>query len=318
MTLRSKVPTTGSLFVFDAAARHLNFTNAAREFNVTQPAVSRSIRALEQHLGCPLFERNHAGLELTEQGRFLHEALQGGFSQIEHALDELKLSLAEEQTVSLSITSAFALHWLMPRLPRLKALMPDISLRFELIHGEPEGPMGRADLAIRYDWAPGPGITIWPAIDELVIPVCSPDYLARHGYIDDPDVQPERHSLGELTARMWEAETWEVFLNAVQLDPMTGASRMAFSDYGLVLQSALKGQCVALGWWHVVAGELESGELVPASRRFQRDQDTYCFVARGNPGAQREAVQRVLDWLLEEYARLEEAFRPVREAATIY
>ncbi|MBT9386850.1 LysR family transcriptional regulator [Pseudooceanicola sp. CBS1P-1] len=304
--------------MFDAAARHLNFTHAAREFNVTQPAVSRAIRALEQHLGCPLFERNHAGMALTDQGRFLHKALQGGFSQIETALDELRRSLAEEQTVSLSITSAYALHWLMPRLPRLKALMPDIALRFELIHGEPEGPLGSADLAIRYAWEPGAGITVWPAIDELVIPVCSPQYLARHGYIDAPAAQARTHSLGELTAKLWERESWEVFLEAVQLAPMNEASRLAFSDYGLVLQAALKGQCVALGWWHVVAGALESGELVPASRRFQRETETCCFVARGDSGAQREAVLRVLNWLLDEYALLEDSFRPVREAATIY
>jgi LysR family glycine cleavage system transcriptional activator len=109
MPLRSRLPSSGALFMFEAAARHRNFTLAAREFNVTQPAISRMILRLEQHLGAALFLRRSTGLELTEEGRILHRAVRLGFDRIEEAVCEIQATTRAGEVVALSVTSAFAL-----------------------------------------------------------------------------------------------------------------------------------------------------------------------------------------------------------------
>jgi DNA-binding transcriptional LysR family regulator len=150
---------------------HAVLERAARESNVTPPAVSRAVGGLERHLGCRLLKRLHGTLELTEEGRALYAAVQGGFARIETAIDEMTKDLAEAKSVTLSITSAFALHWLMPRFHDLQEALPDISLRFELIDGAPCGPLEQADLGLRHAARPRAGLAITPLVPETVIPV---------------------------------------------------------------------------------------------------------------------------------------------------
>ncbi|MAC80234.1 MAG: LysR family transcriptional regulator [Rhodobacteraceae bacterium] len=303
MTLRSRLPSSGALYMFEAAARHASFTRAAGEFNVTQPAVSRTIGALESHLGYRLFDRHVTGLILTEEGRRLDQAVRAGFGEIERVLEDLERLRADPDEVTLSVTSAFALHWLMPRMSRLKEDLPGVSLRFDLIHGEPCGPLGRADLAIRHAWTPEPGQTVLPILQERIIPVCSPGYLARRGLIEDaPD--GAGHVLAVLTGKM--RVPWDAFLQRAGLPGMPQAKRIEFSDYALLIQAAITGQCVGLGWWHVAGGEIERGGLVPASRHVLTGTDQYHLVARGEPQDLREAVRRVMDWLAGEVAAMPE------------
>lgn len=102
MSLRKLLPSPNAIFMFEAAARHLSFTSAAREFNVTQSAVSRMIARLESHLDARLFHRLSTGIELTDDGRILFEAVGGGFQQIEAALDYIRSRTAGAGTVTLS------------------------------------------------------------------------------------------------------------------------------------------------------------------------------------------------------------------------
>src|SRR5690606_993564 len=84
-------------------------------------------------------------------------------------------------------TSAFAIHWLMPRFDRFRREVPDVTLRLDLIHGEPLGPLGAADIGLRYDPPRGEETEARPLVPEVVIPICSPAYLRDHGPIDGPD-----------------------------------------------------------------------------------------------------------------------------------
>ncbi len=164
MPLRDKLPSPGALFMFEAAARHLNFTLAAREFNVTQPAISRMVSRLEGHLGLKLFLRRSTGLELTEEGRLLHRAVREGFDRIEESLREIAAQRTGSEVVTLSVTSAFAIHWLMPRFDRIRRRLPGVSIRLDLIHGEPYGRLGAADIGLRYGSAEGEDVERWPLV----------------------------------------------------------------------------------------------------------------------------------------------------------
>ncbi len=301
MPLRSRLPSSGALFMFEAAARHRNFTLAAREFNVTQPAISRMIARLERHLGAALFLRRPTGLELTEEGRILHRAVRLGFDRIEEAVCEIQATTGEGEVVALSVTSAFALHWLMPRFDRFLREVPGVQIRLDLIHGEPYGPLGAADIGLRYATPEGEEIEAWPLVAEVVIPVCSPGYLRAHGAIDGPGGL-RGHVLASLVGKM--RIPWSTFGPAVGLGPLREATEIGFSDYALVIQGAIKGQAVALGWWHVVAGEILSDGLVPAGGRVLQTGTFYHLVAR-RAAARRPEVQRVRDWLQTEFAAIE-------------
>jgi DNA-binding transcriptional LysR family regulator len=296
MSLRSRLPSNGALFVFEAASRRQNFSDAGREFNVTQPAVSKTIRQLEERLGTMLFSRTSSGVKLTRSGEILAEAVSGGFRQIEAALKELERMRDSPATVTISMSSAFALHWLMPRLHRYKKAHPNIPIRFQIIHGEPVGPLDGADLGVRHGEHSEYPFNRFLLQKETVIPVASPGYLARHGTLDEC-TSLDDHVLGHLneSPRL----PWQKYLSEMGYPPSSDASDMFFSDYGLLLQAVIKGQCMGLGWQHVIAHELEQKGLVPAaSRQYQTGMSYY--IVTPNDHAIRPEVVSVRDWLLSE------------------
>jgi LysR family glycine cleavage system transcriptional activator len=181
MSIRKFIPSATSLFMFEAAAKQLSFTRAAAEFNVTQSAVSRMIKRLETHLETALFKREASGLQLTEDGALLFKAVSAGLQTIEAALEELSARQGKYGIVTISISSAFAVHCFVPMMDRFQAAFPDIDLRFQLVKGEPVGPFDDVDLAIRHNHPANAEQHSWKLMDEIIIPVCSPDYALRHG-----------------------------------------------------------------------------------------------------------------------------------------
>ncbi len=117
--LRKKLPSANALFVFEAAARCGNFTRAAQELYVSQPAVSRMLARMEDHLGVQLFERARGGIELTENGRILYGKISEGFNGIVGAIREIEARSTGVESVTLSVSTAFTTHWLMLRMNRL-------------------------------------------------------------------------------------------------------------------------------------------------------------------------------------------------------
>lgn len=301
MPLRASLPSSSALFMFEAAARHRNFTVAAREFNVTQPAISRMISRLEKHLGVALFVRKSTGLELTQDGRLLQRAVREGFERIEDTIFEIRNTRHQGEVVTLSISSAFAIHWLMPRFHKIRQDLPNVVVRLELIHGDPLGRLGAADIGLRYGVPESEETVAWPLVEGVVIPVCSPEYLRSHGPIDGPNGLSGQ-VLANLSGNM--RIPWSRFLATTEADLMREATELSFPDYALLIQGAIKGQAVALGWWHVVAGEIFSAGLVPAGHTFLRTGTLFQLVARRS-AAQRPAVQQVRQWLQAEFNALE-------------
>ena len=118
------LPSSNALFVFDAAARNGSFTAAAAELNVTQPAVSRMLGQFEEHLGVRLFDRKAGRAVLTEEGELLYRRVLEGFRSIESGLIEIERRRKGTETVTLSVSSAFTTHWLMPRIDKLQRQFP--------------------------------------------------------------------------------------------------------------------------------------------------------------------------------------------------
>jgi LysR family transcriptional regulator, glycine cleavage system transcriptional activator len=301
-SLRRLLPSANAIFVFEAAARCLSFTRAAAELNVTQSAVSRMIGRLEAHLEANLFLRNAGGLELSEDGRLLYHAVTGSFQTIEMAIEAIRARHGDSGVVSLSCSSAFVMHWFMPRFDRFQARFPSIDLRFQLMRGEPVGPVEDVDLAVRYNWPEGVDHLRWPLMEELVLPVCSASYLAANGPLDSCG-DLAGHTLVHLSGST--RIPWSRYLAEFGYPPPAGSRSLTFSDYSLVIQAAISGRGIALGWWHVIAPELREQVLLRAAAKVLRTGDHYYLVA-SNQRPLRNTAALVRDWFLTEMQELRE------------
>lgn len=288
---RERIRSAKALLVFESAARCLSFTKAAEDLNVTQVAVSRMVARLEDELGVQLFTRSRQGLRLTDDGALLQAAVSSGFSQMQGALREIRRRRAGRGTVTLSLTSGFVSHWLMPRYARFQQAVPNINLRFELFSRLLQGGVEDVDLGVRID-DPHRNWQAWPFCPEVVMPLCSPGYLRRYGALDRAR-DLKGHTLIHLSGSPF---GWEHYGEQTGV-PWRGAGHsLAFTDGALALQAALIGQGVVLGWLSATSAALRERLLVPASSQPLRTGRHYSLVAK--PGPVREEVTRVRDWMI--------------------
>jgi LysR family transcriptional regulator, glycine cleavage system transcriptional activator len=288
-SLRKLLPSSNALFVFEAAAREASFTKAAAELNVTQPAVSRMIGRLEGHLGARLFDRAADGVSLTDEGKILYHSIADGFRNVQAALEEITRRRTGLETVTLSLSSGFTTHWLMPRIGTLQKAYPYIDLRFQLIPGALKGPVDAVDLGMRFIETGEPGHASAFFVNEVTFPVCSPSYREQHKASGQSDVFIHLQDS-----------------NADWIEPLRkGIPRQAhpdllnFSDYAVVVQAALLGQGIALGWINVVSHWLKTGALVPAGPAVVKT-NRQCHIAYTPSKQSRATLMAVRDWLIAE------------------
>ncbi|GAB3485420.1 LysR family transcriptional regulator [Marinomonas epiphytica] len=164
------LPPLKALPVFEAVARLNSFSQAAIELNVSQSAISHQIRQLEDHLGETLFLRQGRHLELTHEGKLYLETISQSLSQIAQATDQIKGTLKTQ--VRLLVYSSLAVYWLIPRLPNLKRLYPNLDISIEMSHGAPELSDRTGDFFITVENNKR-GFTYEPFYQENLFPVCS-------------------------------------------------------------------------------------------------------------------------------------------------
>ncbi|WP_095102448.1 LysR family transcriptional regulator [Pseudomonas sp. Irchel 3A5] len=287
--LRRKLPSSSSLFVFEAAARCGSFTRAADELCVSQPAVSRMLSRLEEHLGVQLFERTRGGARLTESGSILYRRVQEGFSTIESAISEIESRATGIETVTLSVSTAFTTHWLMPRMSRFSQRFPSVDMRYQLMSGRIGGPLVDVDLGMRYIDSGSLKATDTLVVPEITLPVCNPQYF-QQVLQDAGKKQPPTMICMDNQDRDWTLE----FGSSGRVE-----NALIFSDYAVVVQAALLGQGMALGWLTVVSNSLVKGELVPAAEQVHVTQRRCCLVTPANRPV-RPVVESVRDWIIEE------------------
>lgn len=289
------LPSANALFVFEAVARLRSFTRAAGELNVTQPAISRTIGAFERDLGAILFRRGGRQLGLTESGEILHGAVKSSFSAIKDALDDITLRISGQETVSLSISTAMASHWLIPRIDDFRQEFPNTELRFDLISGEPTGPVSPSDLGLRLDDHADTEHVRWPFAPERIYAVGSSDYLARSGQLQSPK-EGQIHTLIQLTKPRL---TWHEFADRVGAKLPRRHNSVVVSDYSVVLQSAVNGKGLALAFISSASKLICDRLLIPATPRSLDTGRRYHLVA-SNRQRLRPIVERVRDWMISQ------------------
>lgn len=290
-----RLPSLELIRSFEAAARHLSFTKAAEELFVTQSAVSRSIKALEDHLGVPLFQRRHRALLLTEAGQTLYRAASEAIQRLREAHRKLRQNDAGRM-VTVTTTFSFASMWLIPRLPEFRERHPDIEIRLAADNRLSNLEREDIDVAIRY-CAPNavpPGTT--RLFGEHVFPVCSPALLRKQPLRKPQDLS--RHVLLHLDdpEGLWPWLQWTVWFEVVRLTDVTPAGVLRFSQYDHLVQAAIDGQGVALGRSPLVQRLIKQGKLVAPLEGSSTTSRAYFALA--TPAAlTRPPVQRFLDWL---------------------
>ena len=286
------LPSSNALFVFDAAARNGSFTAAAVELNVTQPAVSRMLGRFEQHLGVRLFDRTAGGAILTEEGELLYRRVLDGFRSIESGLIEIERRRRGTETVTLSLSSAFTTHWLMPRMDKLQRRFPNVDLRFQLISGSLRGPVENVDFGMRFRDQDDPDSNGALVMKEVMLPICSPGYR-------DADTATEASDGSTVIKLADTPEDWVAQYPGVLTSGSGPAKALSFSDYAVVVQAALLGQGITLGWLTVASHWLLTGALVPASERIVSTRRICELVSPRNRPLRPVAVE-IRDWIIEQ------------------
>jgi LysR family transcriptional regulator, glycine cleavage system transcriptional activator len=259
--LRRDLPPPTSLIAFEAAARLRNFTHAANELGVSQAAVSRQIQNLEDNLGVSLFHRGRRPLALTSEGLRLHDAVTTGLRQIAAVAADLRRA-AQPGTVTVAASVAMTSLWLMPRVAAFREAHPDIALRVIAADPYTDPTRGEVDLAIRFGRGDWPGLTALPLFDDLVMPVAAPGFFAgrtaprtQEDLLACPLLHLEDVDPTWIPWRAW-------FARHGLAQTQRPRDAFTFNAYPNMIQAAVDGQGVALGWAHLLRRELQRGDLV--------------------------------------------------------
>ncbi|TPJ12954.1 LysR family transcriptional regulator [Mesorhizobium sp. B2-7-3] len=300
---RGRLPLT-ALRSFEAAGRHLSFSNAAEELFVSQAAISRQIRELETFLRQPLFERHHRRVELTDAGRRLLAQLVRSFDDIDKLLSEL-VAVPAQAVVRVSVEPSIASVWLVPRLNRFRQLRPDIDVSLEVDPRLIEFRSDQPELALRFS----SNATSWPRSEAERLastvdsPVLSPALLSSGPALEKPADLARFTLLHEENRQGWTRwfEAAGVPANAM---PTRGPM---LADASLSKQAALLGHGVALGDLLQIGEELETGALV---KPFDIDvaSGAYWLVARSLRSLS-EPAAAFADWLRSEFSESRRALK---------
>ncbi|WP_395020322.1 LysR substrate-binding domain-containing protein [Dongia sp.] len=296
--VRGDLPSLSSLLAVVAAGERGGFTAAAQALGVTQSAVSREIRQIEQRLGCALFRRSPRGVELTPEGKQFLEAAQQGLQVIGEAVARVRAQDAPRQ-LTIGADFAFSAHWLVPRLPLFTALEPQADVRV-ITAQHVERAIADCDIAIIFGAGAWPGIEVKRLNQEAVFPVCAPNYPS--GPADGkPDWLTDANLLRLIdTADGSDWFDWPGYFSAAGVTPPERIRGQGYSNYPLVLQAALAGQGIALSWSPSIDDLLEAGQLKRAHNFTARSTRGY-FLARpqnAGPNPMAEAFER---WVLAEF-----------------
>lgn len=295
MLFDSELPPLQWLVVFDASARLLSFTAAAHELGTTQPAVSQQIRALEKSLGVSLFERIYRGVVLTDAGHILLKTTQSSLRDLREVLQKIKQKPAPRR-ITVATDFAFAAFYLMPRLPEFRRLHKEIDIRIQTSQSGADLLSMDSDVAIVFGEGKYQGYQSEKLLPEIVYPVCSPKLLDEFsGFTTLADmVKAPLLKLNADIEQKW--MDWEQLfqLNGVQWQPSD--SVMEFDNYTLLVQAAISGQGIGLGWSPLLDDHIESGVLV-ALPHFEVQSNNGYHMVLSNHRAPSASIVAFLDWL---------------------
>lgn len=287
-----------SLRVFESAARQLSFTAAAVELGSSQPAISQQIKRLEQQLSTRLFDRVYRGINLTEAGELLLRYTQEGLNTLDAGLAAVT-ARSQHEVLQVATDFAFAAYWLMPRLPRFHQAYPDVDVSlitgtrdFRLLSSEIDVAIAFGDGRFKHGEA-------HLLFREEVFPVCSPQLL-KGQQLPLPAAElvtlPLLHLRPESCSGWFD---WSALFPALGIAEVPSSGLLRFDNYTLLIQAAIAGQGVAIGWRHLIDDLLAQELLCQVCSGVASSTLGYYLVLPERKRRQR-LVQCFVDWVQSE------------------
>ncbi|TVO68822.1 LysR substrate-binding domain-containing protein [Denitromonas ohlonensis] len=290
------LPPFKALIAFESTARLASFTRAASELNVTQGAISRQIALLEDMLGAHLLDRTTRSVCLTPTGEQYFQASREALLALAEATHQVKRWHGDQQ-VTVATSTALASLWLLPRIPEFNQRHNGIDLRIVAYDHVKDYRKLECDLAVYYCKTAPPDIKSTPICGEAVFPICSPDYRSRHPMLATPQDLAQCTWLWlDESERDW--ISWTEWFRRLGLPPVIPRNKINLNSYAMVIQAALSGQGVALGWSNLVDPYLKAGTLVrPIPDALQTEGQFFVLEPTG-PHERRRSVASFRQWLL--------------------
>ena len=324
--VRSRRPLSlGQLRAFEAVARRLSFSDAAEELFVTQSAISRQIKGLEDELGAALFVRGTRHVELTHSGRVLQRSVESGLGQIDASVRQIRQTRSRKR-VSVTTFASFGSLWLLPRIEAFQRQNPDIDIRVSATDELADLDDPELDLSLRYcspAQAPEGAVRMF---GEVLTPVVSRSLFEQIGRGQAPPLARAadlaQHTLAEEddTKTSTEYLSWRRWLT-LNGQPALEPKRWLYLNFTYQqVQAALAGHGVALARVALVFEALQRGELIEPFGEAGRMSSPYLYwLIVSSNGQARPEVTQFRDWVLEQaritrHAIGEDAVETVAEA----
>ena len=292
--MNTRLPPLSWLRAFEASARHLSFTNAAQELNLTQAAISKQVKLLEHHLREPLFQRKPRSLVLTKVGAAYLPKVRDAFDRLAAGTQEV-FGNRRSGVLTLRAAAGFGVSWLMPRLPRFLARHPKTPVRIVSSIWNEEFDKEVFDLDIRYGQGKWPGFSSDRLTWEFVAPLCAPALLTGPNALRNPEDLAQHNLLHVLGYE----EGWATWLHAAAAGAVNPGQGLQLDTSLLAFELAATGAGVALGRSSMAGKELETGRLIhPFSQQVAVHEAFHLISPTG--GAAHPDAAKLRDWLLEE------------------
>ena len=296
----------GPLRTFEALARHLNFRACGDELHLTQSAVSRQIRALEDEIGAALFVRGTRHVAITEAGTQLLRAVLPLLERLDATVRQIRYA-GGRKSVSVTTFASFASLWLIPRLDEFQKLYPDIDIRISAVDTLAQVEDSSIDLALRHCLPAIAPPDAQRLFGEVLTPVVGASLAAKSNTKQGPRLR----NPGDLTAHTLLEEinshkasgefSWRKWLQWCDLPTLEPKRWVTMNFTHQQIQAALSGQGVALARLALVTDPLKNGELVEPFGAALRLRSPYCYWLVAWPGAEkREEVRAFIAWIARE------------------
>jgi len=288
--MSERLPPLNPLHVFEVAARLESFTRAAERMRVTQPAVSRQIRTLENFLGVRLFERNKQGVHLTPVGEQFYRQVSPAFQIIANAAGGIT-EIRKVEPLNIRVYTTFAAKWLIQRLPSFYVTYPNIKLNISNVVAPVDFEKDKVDLAVQFGNGRWPGVESELLFKDLIQPVCSPKLLSTSRLLELEDLGKV-----QMLHSHYRRTDWHDWLTTVHRPDLLSDSGIRFSSSILTYQAAAEGVGVAIGQVHLLRNELNDGTLIPLfNAPFERQLAHYVVWPKNRPPGRK--ARSFLSWL---------------------
>ena len=298
-------PSLNFLNTFESVARHLSFTNAAKELFVTQAAVSHQIKALEEYLGVKLFHREKRKVLLTDEGQKLLPSVVSGLQGIADSLDNIR-NYETEDTIVVGVGSSFSANWLVHRLGAFYQKYPEVNLHLKISNNDPAFGADGTDLAVVWGKGDWQGLMCEKLMVVEFTPVCSPDLLKKthplktpedlihYPLLDDPDYN-----------------IWQEWMEEAGIPERKYKRRTVIRDSNVLIHSTLEGHGISLCAVGIVQEYLDSGRLI---RPFELSitGGGFYYLVYPEKALRKPLVRLFKTWLVQE-VRKAESMDPFQE-----